>query len=441
MRGFGLILFAWLAVCSLGPARLVCEDARQLLEEGVAAAQAGQHDLALDLLSRSVSLRPSAPGLRWLGYLYRRQGLTDQALDSYAAALALSPADKEARSAVSELLQEGLPASMAAGTPAALTVPSVEMGIAISDPRLEAGRRGEYRALLIPGESLPAGAPQKDPWGRWSFSRAAWGYLRGPTEDRWQRRFQIHCNPDDRDLAERALRLLCCLQAVGRAYLDRQAPLIHVWLCPGGEAGAESWNRHLFVYRCSLERTPAEWVRELCHEYGHLVVPGGGGFAEPEGWANGAVGEVLFAKWLLANPAASQVGWLAGLTPTDYPATSAAANRRTVESFLKQGPASPLLREAGQEAFDCFLGAVVSLERALGPALLRDSFARARGQLAVDFLSGAAAAMAAQDELRVEAPAWVYLAPGRWSDGAGRVGPPEGGWRLISSPVTLSKRK
>lgn len=61
-------------------------------------------------------------------------------------------------------------------------------------------------------------------------------------------------------------------------------------------------GRDLYLYAAGVACPPGEWLRELAHEYGHIALPGIGGFTRTDDpWADGELGELLFIKWLAAS--------------------------------------------------------------------------------------------------------------------------------------------
>ena len=65
-------------------------------------------------------------------------------------------------------------------------------------------------------------------------------------------------------------------------------------------AGVGRFNdKRVFFFNVGNGRESVEWLREVCHEAGHLFLPQIGPFEGDDRWANGAVGERLFMQWLM----------------------------------------------------------------------------------------------------------------------------------------------
>jgi tetratricopeptide (TPR) repeat protein len=72
---------------------------------GLLAHQAGRLDLAIDLISKAIRIKPSGPMYYNLGVSLQAQGKLDAAIESYRSALALKPEDAEAHSNLGTALQ------------------------------------------------------------------------------------------------------------------------------------------------------------------------------------------------------------------------------------------------------------------------------------------------------------------------------------------------
>ncbi|HTE17337.1 MAG TPA: hypothetical protein VK689_03020, partial [Armatimonadota bacterium] len=119
------------------------------------------------------------------------------------------------------------------------------------------------------------------------------------------RRFVIHyLKPEDEPLARRVGAVMAHLYWIGVDYLGKGwsgSRYANVWLARNGTAGGEEFEGHLYLFAILEHRAPAEWVRELAHEYSHTHLPRVGEFTQPEKWANGYLGERLFLKWMLSD--------------------------------------------------------------------------------------------------------------------------------------------
>lgn len=185
------------------------------------------------------------------------------------------------------------------------------------------------------------------------------------------RRFVVHYNKEeDQVLARRVGSVMARLYWIGRDYLDR-GPLgqsyMNVWLNHDGMAGGEEYQGNIYLHKIDQARAPAEWVRELAHEYGHATLPKMGPYTEPETYANGYLGERLYMKWMLVDNDLTDL-W-------DQPIDGAAymANQITPlrERFMNEGPTSPAADLTNTEGMNYFIGEMMALEAAHGPAFFK----------------------------------------------------------------------
>lgn len=185
------------------------------------------------------------------------------------------------------------------------------------------------------------------------------------------RRFVVHFQKvEDEPLARRVGALMARLYWLGTDYLgvgSTGSQYINVWLSHEGEPGAEEFQKNLYLYAIDQPRAPAEWVRELAHEYSHIYLPQMGEYSKPEQWASGYLGERLFLKWLLHDNAMSDV-WDEPIDGAAYVANQVAPLR---DKFLNEGPNSPLTQKMDAEGMDFLIGQIMALEAAHGPVLIK----------------------------------------------------------------------
>ncbi|MBM3947035.1 MAG: hypothetical protein FJ315_06520, partial [SAR202 cluster bacterium] len=88
-------------------------------------------------------------------------------------------------------------------------------------------------------------------------------------------RFVIHTSePGDARLALRCGAALAHLYWAGADYLGRaHSRPVQVWLAREGEAGGELYRDQIYLFAVQEARSPVEWLRELAHEYSHLLLP------------------------------------------------------------------------------------------------------------------------------------------------------------------------
>ena len=435
-----LPLFLWLAL-ALATTRLsglAGADPQVALAEARAAIARGDRDSAIAGLEQALAQDPRLTvAHRWLSRLYADKGLRDKAIDAAAAVLRLNPEPADGDN-LNQLLEDGLPASMARGTPEAIPLPKELIRIDTGPNQATPGP--EVRdALLFAGDARPA--PAEDPKFGGRYDPASHGYVFDAGSERWRLAFAVHYtagSADRADLAAKCLGLLLRAACVGEAHLGSlvlaDKPL-HIWLAEDGAPGAESWGENIYVLKVGAQREPAEWVRQMLHEYGHAVLPGVDHFAEPEPWANGRLGEQLFARWL-KQIHESRPGhpWLAsspaGPDGQPSPASVAGLDALTEDAdrclgvFLHAGPSSNLMAERTQAAMDYYLGFANYVERAFGSEVLATAMRLTAGNTCRDFAVGVQQALArraaGEITLRSVGPQqtkvrdWVYLVGGNW---------------------------
>lgn len=235
-------------------------------------------------------------------------------------------------------------------------------------------------------ESTLARAPLSDErWGRARDPRFNVEYphrlqvlLRASLRAPGQRRFVVHYREDaEAALARLAGSMLARLHWLAFDYLGRLCPPsepgaehVDLWLSTEGEPGGEEFGGHLYLFAVRVPRAPAEWARELAHEFAHRVLPRIGPYREPETWGEGYLGERLFLKWLLADNGVTDL-WDGPVSAEGYLSQQIAPLRNR---FLDEGPAAPAARRTDVSGMEFFIGQLLALEAAHGPHLLRDLF-------------------------------------------------------------------
>ncbi|MCL5283883.1 MAG: hypothetical protein M1330_04125 [Armatimonadetes bacterium] len=141
-----------------------------------------------------------------------------------------------------------------------------------------------------------------DPNSGDSYDATVYGYIDNPILGVTPR-FALHCSRQaDLPLARNAAKLLLLLwsEVHSRLGLDHNLNnrVVQVWLTRDGPAGGEESDGQVFLTGILHPRIPAEWIREIAHEYGHLMLTSPSGYSKPESWANGVLGERLFIHWL-----------------------------------------------------------------------------------------------------------------------------------------------
>lgn len=191
-------------------------------------------------------------------------------------------------------------------------------------------------------------------------------------EPRSERTFVVHFQrPEDEMFARRVAAVLARIYWLGQDYLGvGPAPgrYVNVWLARHGEPGAEEFQKNIYLFAIDQDRTPAEWVRELAHEYAHAFLPPVGEYVKPEKWANGYLGERLFLKWLLYDNGMGDV-WTEPIDGAAYVKSEVEPLR---DRALNAGPTSPLLDQTDEAGMEHWIGQVLALEATHGPTVLRE---------------------------------------------------------------------
>jgi len=297
------------------------------------------------------------------------------------------------------------------------------------EPRLfESQRRAALTPALI------------DPVHDWEFSFYAEGIAGAAGSVLPPRaRFKAYAqSPQSRTLLAPAIRTLLRIwdESVGRLNIDNPAKYgltVHLFICDGGKAGGEqvfvrsrsardnfaSYNA-IYLYHAEGLSDPVEAVREIAHEYGHAVLPPVGGFSEPEEWANGALGERLFMRYLFralnegkateADVFSAKAEQLKSWLATNADGFAAAIARRRIDQAT--------LAATGPAATNEYLGLMLLMDD-LFPDLVGRALKLVGGQTAIDSLKGVVEAVNEQRSWVINVP----LAYGRevWLPIAGKV--------------------
>lgn len=197
-------------------------------------------------------------------------------------------------------------------------------------------------------------------------------------ETNYERRFVVCCSErEGMPFVKKVARLLLLLCSERRARFGTDHPAnlrtVNVWVSgsqPQGvsnDVGGEQFQNQIYLHNVSTERNPIEWMREICHEYGHYALPGISGFTSPEEWGNGLLGEKLFIKWLQEE---LQYGVL---KEEEIPF----ASPNSLSTFLAN-QVSPLIQRVVREGIDPVAFAArrdsSGMDRYVGLALYIDTF-------------------------------------------------------------------
>lgn len=399
--------------------------AHELVREAADLTKTEQYDEALQRLREAQEIAPDyAPAQSWLAHVYELTGQKEQALTHLAALLALDPKDEYAPPAIRRLFYRSpfprvVNPAILAVSPIEFTVDSCALAperVSGAPQRLalcyttgpkfpeDAGEGGAVREQMLPG----AGAETAP--GR--FNRVTYGYLETPgAGDLQLHTIAYYPSPllsgrdtDLAPLAQSLVHVMLRFQCYASAYLglppqgDAEG-INRLWLCEGGESGAERHEADIFLYRVFDEaRSPVEWVRQLAHECGHLLIPGTGGFAQPEVWGNGELGERLFIYFLTREaarvagtpwPSDTAAARLDGLWAGGHLAAEeylASAGRMPLDVWAGAGPESDLIVGQGERSMQYYVGFALYVLAAHGPAGLREVMKGCPGSTVPDFI-------------------------------------------------------
>ncbi len=467
-----LIAFTLWAAPSANAAGEPPEQALRLVREAAELASNEQYDEALQRLREAQEVAPDYPPAQsWLAHVYELMGDKEQALTHVAALLALQPDDEYGQSAVRRLFYQSpfpriLNAAILGVSPVKFTVDSCSLvgdRVPGTPERLtlcyttgpkypeDAGEGGAVRERALPMTEPDA------PKAR--FNRVIYGYQESAGTGELRLRSMAYYPSEllsgrDTDLAllaESLLHIMLRIQCYAGAYLglppqgDAEG-ISRLWLCEGGPGGAERHEADIFVYQVFDEaRTPIEWVRQLAHECGHLLIPGIGGFAQPEVWGNGELGERLFVH-LLSHEAAWVAGsrWpsdeasarLDGLWPEGHLAAEeylASVGRAPLNVWWGEGPESDLIVGQGERSMQYYVGFALYILAAHGPAGLREAIKACPGSTVPDFVYSYKQAVSAW---AAEGP--VAFGPGCYDGPSARVAEAPSAANPTPSSVTLA---
>lgn len=404
--------YSWLVLAAATPAFAQAghPDPAALLATAKQEAAAGRLERAIDLATRATAAEPDlADAYLLLGRCHARRGQEAQydreaAVAAYANALRLGLPEtdaQQAEAAMKHLFYGGPPVRYV--LPAILgELPGgfVEAAVPVVDPRLPAEERRTMVVCQTTGIKYPDGVDGQIIKLGTPFNRVVSGYALEPTDPQqrmWEcvrvhfRSSSLVANGADyAPVARRALSLFLRLYCVGRAYLgggklpSPAAPL-KVWMFEQQEGqAAERWQE-IYLYDLDAERTPLEWIRQICHEYGHFELPPVGPFAQPETWANGTLGELLFTEWLWRNSPDGTLEW--GDEPVRLGSFLQEYHARALQSFFSAGPRSAALDDPTAVGFEHFLGMALYAQAVLSPLQLRDLLYAAERPDSEDFLT------------------------------------------------------
>jgi hypothetical protein len=260
----------------------------------------------------------------------------------------------------------------ALGAPVGAQVaPTLQPSDVAADPSTAVTIGSERRSVV-----LRASGPARDPSRSELYSVGTAVYIE--SDAAYPLRFHVHAQEAAAlPVARRTAYFLAALwllarQRVGPAWTAVGKKPVEVWLTRSRPGGGAAANGSIVVYEALAPRSDLEWARTLAHEYGHLILPGAGGYAEPEPWSNGIVGERLFLGWLRDDLVAGRLSpasmAFAGIADLEY------YHERQVQPLLtvalEQWPDTDTLAGRSKAAMNAFTGLMLGIDQTLGAAAL-----------------------------------------------------------------------
>jgi hypothetical protein len=382
----------------------------------------GKKDEAEKVLLQAVKDAPrdTAPMLR-LASLYESLDRKEEAFELCAHILTnLDPKQAEAETMIQRLVYRGrflreCPVSFLKYVPVSASVDSCRLSREFRFSG-EPERYFAYTTSLLFPEELTSGKPA--PWiplptsigkaASTMYNRLAYGMLGDPGGEilrtRWLLGYPsstiLTSGKDYSPLAGHVLQVFLRTHVYAQEYLglDRvntEGLPIRVYLTEEGPTGAEEDDGKVFFFNVGNGRESVEWLREVCHEAGHLFLPQIGPFEGDDRWANGAVGERLFMQWLM-----EEAGNVAGERWPSEAAGEALDNmwgadhvaadryllrdcRLPLNAWLSQPPES----FQGKDACELFAGFCLWVQAAHGRPFLAATLREATGATPADILA------------------------------------------------------
>jgi hypothetical protein len=362
-----------------------------------------------------------------LGQAYLGLGEREIALDNLALAAASGDKTEDSKTRIRALLEAGFPSRLSKESPQGLGINLRELVVRAQRLSRQDSEPLAVKAFLTTQPLPPDEERRRDPLFGRRFQQAIYGAVMSRGSDSWLLAFRAIIQKEQRlPLAAQCLDLLLRLRALWQLNVPtRRLGPVDIWLCEDGKPGAQSSGSNIYVLSAGAHRTPEEWVRQLCHEFGHIALPGVDHFPEPEPWCNGPMGELVFGRWLAEamELSAPPHEWLG-------PQWSQAFHEQrfwpAIEAILESGLPT---RKDGVKAYAA-LGAYA--EAAFGPQILLDALPRASPEREA-LIAGLQRAIASRSQTGLTinltslpprarsglVPLLVYLPEGGWTATAG----------------------
>jgi len=358
---------------------------------------------------------------------YEMHGLVEKAVAEYLKILASDPGDPQAKARAMALISVQMPTWLPqeaegvfpfahevvvlggkgdGGRRQAATAPKAPAEQGVAGGELLPNRGGRRQAPAEREEAAPAGhralvtsgsfsAREGERWDELhekGFRRIDYAYVLQPVKNRYELRVAVHWETDDQaEVALRALRATLAFYCLAKEQLGfdptgKWGDPIDVWVTSKGQPGARAQGRSIYLYAAQTERTPGEWLREVGHEYGHVCLPGIGGFKDTDDeWADGHISELLFPKWLTAGGVPGWMPW----SVEEWEGEARPERERLMGLARGRPPTEALLKGTDEVAREYLLGMVLVVEDEGGPEALAKALAKCAQGTAEKFVQAA----------------------------------------------------
>jgi hypothetical protein len=416
-------------------------QADRLIEQAKDFNRSGDWNRAAEVLRQAAVTDPSySQPLRWLGFTYEEQykratkpelrhAFQRDAIAAYASARAIKPDPEWVDPRLARLFfADEFPPMLDAACLSDVPPLFVSGSCLLVPPDAQASQpvHGGFAytvSVIYPPEAAdatgtevwptsPKGTrryPTTPPEALERFNRVSYGYSLQPREQVYVLKFVEHYASEALEaralptapLAAKVMNALLHLYWYSVVYLGVQpVDVTDVWLSQLATPGGEQIGTSILINDVATPREPVEWIREVAHEYGHLVLPSIGRFVEPDDTGSGILGERLFLAWLAEEfERAAGARWPAK-------AVQSAANtfwsgeEVAIQSFvtnycdepvifwLLKGPDSDLVSQQSREALEWLTGFALYIQAAHGTPLLAQAFRDTQGSTSQDFRTG-----------------------------------------------------
>jgi tetratricopeptide (TPR) repeat protein len=467
------LLLTTLYLAALSPAAADRAQAQALVAQGAALRDQGKYDEARPLFEQAIVADPRFPDA-WvnLGFLEELQGNVEAGLADYGQALTLSPESTYAQEHFRGLFYgrrfpRRLPVAQLPLAPIAMTADEARAaGSLPTDTAVREERLAYTTGVIYPDQmrrngallTLPLPIAGADSGQKVRFNRVCYGYTAPPDSPALIMRLAVYYpsatisdgGADYTPLAARLTHWLTRVCAYYELHLGLSMPQepFAVYLCEAGPAGAETYENALYLYKIGEERPALEWMREVAHETGHLLLPRMGRFTDPEPWASGHVGERLVLQWLAQEaglvagdpwPSPGAQDKLKGLwsgAPLPLGDYLAQRTRPLLDAWSQAGPDAPQLAQDTEAGFSYLCGFLLWVQAAHDDALVAATLRNATGTNAADFLKAYQEAVKAR--LQAAPPAYLPLWAGALNLPASKLTPKPAEGALRREKVTLA---